>query len=304
MKNYGIIISKKDPAGINIFNNLISNFNFKKITMDLKIKNINKIKKYENIDINYNDLLIDEIYVYNNLTLILTNKESIFCDYLDYFFGFDVFIFATKHKAIKNNSCFCVHTPGNFNKADYGGIDYFIGYSAIDEIAFAFKYLEKINNLPKFNQTLECTHHGPIIYKSSMFIEVGSTELEWENKKAGLIIAKTIIKMTSITYNNFEKQILFGIGGPHYCNNFNKLLDFDKYLIGHVCPKYNLEFLNEELILQGIQKSNYFENNQKNKQILVAVDFKGLGKFKEKIINMLEKLNLNYEKIAKLKKKY
>ena len=47
----------------------------------------------------------------------------------------------------------------------------------------------------------------------------------------------------------------FGIGGLHYANNFNKrILDSD-IAIGHICPKYALENLDKEMILQGMSKT-------------------------------------------------
>ena len=34
--------------------------------------------------------------------------------------------------------------------------------------------------MAKYKLTLECTHHGPLIEKPCVFIEIGSTETEWE----------------------------------------------------------------------------------------------------------------------------
>jgi D-aminoacyl-tRNA deacylase len=296
MKNYAIIISKKDPAGINIFNQLINNYDF--IVDDNLLNEINK--KFINLN---QKSFIEIIYQLNNLILVLTNIDLLECDNLDNLINADVFIFASKHKALSENSCFCVHTPGNFSIAKFGGKDFLLTNCAVDELNYAFFILKKENNLENFIVTFETTHHGPIINKPAMFIEIGSTINQWNNINAAKIISKTIIKITSFNYNNLDKKIILGIGGPHYCNNFNEIAFNEKYLIGHICPKYHLIDLNEEMLKQAIIKSaNSGSYEESLKRIEIVLDWKGLGNNKEKIINLLSNLELMYKKTTNIKK--
>ena len=70
--------------------------------------------------------------------------------------------------------------------------------------------------------TMEATHHGPFVDKPAVFVEIGSTEKEWNDKNNGKIIAETI--MSGLNDENENYKIAVGIGGGHYCNNFNKLV--------------------------------------------------------------------------------
>ena len=138
--------------------------------------------------------------------------------------------------------------------------------------------------------TLECTHHGPLVNKPVMFIEIGSDEEQWKNKKAAEIIAKTIIEMLN---KNNSYKIAFGIGGPHYCNAFNKVLLRTNIALGHICPKYELESLDKEMLLQAIEKTI-------PKPEFILLDWKGLGKEKQRIIELIKELNLEYKRTDSL----
>ena len=90
-----------------------------------------------------------------------------------------------------------------------------------------------------------------------------------------------------------EKKAVVGIGGPHYCNNFNKLAEKSDYAVGHVCPKYMLDKLTPELLKQAIEKT--YEDSP-----LVALDWKGLGPYKRNVTEIIKELGLEYKKIKEL----
>lgn len=133
---------------------------------------------------------------------------------------------------------------------------------------------------------------GNYIEKPAVFIEIGSTINEWQDKNSGKIIAKAIIQ--GLLDTNYQSSIsAFGIGGQHYPSTFNKILLRTNYAIGHICPKYNLEFLDEEMIIQAMNKII-------PKAELVILDWKGIGKEKQRIIDLLEKLKIKYERSDKI----
>jgi len=97
-----IIVSKKDPAGLNIKERLLELFNFKE-TDEL----------FEN----------NKVYQYNNIKLYTTEKESIDCNYVDKEIGCEQIIFATKHRSIEGRNSLSCHAPGNWSKAEVGGFE-------------------------------------------------------------------------------------------------------------------------------------------------------------------------------------
>ena len=91
-----------------------------------------------------------------------------------------------------------------------------------------------------------------------------------------------------------NQRIAFCIGGPHYCNNFNKILERTDIATGHICPKHALEYLDESLIRQAIEMT-------KEKVDLILLDWKGLGKEKARIKVILESMNLEFQRTDKIK---
>ena len=64
------------------------------------------------------------------------------------------------------------------------------------------------------------------------------------------------------------------------------------YAVGHICPKHNLESLDEDMLKQLIDKTL-------PKPEFVILDWKGLGKEKQRILELLEKNSIKYERSDK-----
>ncbi len=252
---YSVIISEKDIAGMNIFSQI------KKLTKE------------------------------PNFEIIKISHETLYSDEIDKMAGGDFLIFATRHSSEKEKPCFCVHTPGNWSHAEFGGKTRELCISpATLQREF---YLElKNQNTTSFPIMLEATHHGPFLpNKPCLFIEIGSSPKEWINEEAGSVVARTLYEVCGKKLK--EKKALIGIGGPHYCDNFSKLLEKTELAIGHICPKHMLDGFTADLALMA--KERTYE-----KDPLFALDWKGLGKNKERVQKILEKEGINYKKIKDL----
>jgi len=192
-----------------------------------------------------------------------------------------------------------VHAPGNFRTADLGGEK---GKVCKSSALFQKQMFEKLNEnvkkyeLDKYQVTLECTHHGPLIQKPCVFIEIGSTETEWEDRRAAFVIAKTISEIIQEFKENPYNEVAVGIGGPHYCPSFNKIQLNSNVAISHVIPKYVFP-IGEEEIKEVIEKTD-------EEVDFVVLDWKGLGKAEERrrLINILEKNYISYKKTSEIEK--
>lgn len=285
--NIAIIASSKDPAGVNIRNNLIELYSFEKVD-----------EKFDGNDI-YESKASNKA-----ITLYLTNNDLIFSENIDKTIYADIFIFASKHRSKENTPSFAVHSIGNWYKANFGGKEKTLCPSS--PILLKNLFLSLIQNShfsmknTNFEVTLEATHHGPYIEKPAVFIEIGSTGKEWSNKFNGEIVAKTIMNILSKSISEkFDESQIFQnqnyescvvLGGGHYNQSANKLMLRANYAVGHICPKYALEHLDEEMLMQAINKTVLRPN-------VIFLDWKGLGEQKQKIILLLEKLNLRYERV-------
>lgn len=226
-----------------------------------------------------------------NSKLYLVEKESIYNDDIDKEIEADLFIFATKHQSEKGVHSLSCHAPGNWSKAEVGGKDKTLCIAPAILLKNAFLELNKLAKNLDHEVTLEVTHHGPYLEKPCFFIEIGSDEKNWQNKEAGKIISKVIINLLKNKNNNYK--IALGIGGPHYCNTFNKVLLRTNIALGHICPKYQLQNLNKEILLQAIEKTI-------PKPEFLLLDWKGLGKEKQRIMELIKELNLEFKRTDNL----
>lgn len=262
-----IISSELDKAGENIRENFLQNYPFEKLEGDIFYNRATdsllvRIKN-ETIYTDFPENIVqEEVKEYG-----LTSIDSIF--------------FATRHKSVAKIPTLTCHTPGNFVKADYGGVD---GQVSPSNPIFQKKVLNEIMNLSKalevsFEVSLEATHHGPLTGLPTTFIEIGSDETYWGIKEAGEVIASAIYK--SISYSEKEKsfRIAAGIGGGHYCPKFTEIMLNTDIAIGHVIAKYNTP-VTDSILCELIKKSKNLE--------VVLLDWKGIKErsdLKDKLTN-------------------
>jgi D-aminoacyl-tRNA deacylase len=253
--NFIVVASKKDKAGMNIVENL------KELNTNIEIK--------------------------------IIEEELITSENIDKNLSADFIIFASKHRSKVPTKTLSIHTIGNFNKAEFGGKHETICPSNALVFKHFFQILKEQNN-SDYEVTMETTHHGPYIETPSIFIEIGSEESDWENKQAGKIIANTIEKAIK-TFKQQKKKIAFGIGGPHYCPNFNNIQLGEEYSIAHLIPEYALP-ISKDIITQIIKKTT-------PKPSYVILDWKGLGgsNQKNRLLNLLESFDLNVVKSKQAK---
>ena len=241
-----------------------------------------------------------------HMPIIELSKESIFSDDLNEknypeLRNIDFIVFATKHRSEKGNPSLSVHAPGNWRTAEFGGKS----GKACKTSAFVIKYLfQNLNKIYSENKesldrpyeiTLEVTHHGPLIDLPCCFIELGSSENEWGDKSAAKIIAKTIFSLEN--YDPPSSWIAsIGIGGPHYCPNFNKIQLNTNYALSHIISEYSFPIT--ELILKEAEEKT-IENLKE-----VLIDWKGMGKSeeKEKILELLKRLGYKYTRTTSASK--
>ena len=277
-----IVIDKNDTASMNIFQKLIDEEKvFTKSSMRFKG---------------------EPIYFYKGAYMVLNDNRSAEAEKIDYDIETmlsirpDMVIFPTIHRSRSEIPSFSAHAPGNWGSADAGGIERKLCFSAesfIKEALIYMKSKEKNGDIGHFDVVQEATHHGPLLSCPCMFIEIGSTEKEWKNDNAGRLIANTLVYLIENAEEIKSKgyKSFIGIGGPHTCSNFMKIVLNDESLaLAHTCPKHSLENLDSEMLDQAIERCS-------NPAELVVLDWKGMGQEKERIKDMLESKGIAYKKV-------
>ena len=273
-EKYLVVASKKDRAGINITTQL-SQFRANPL--------ISSVKKAPSFDFY---LVDDEIIETKNIDLNRINQ-------------YDFIIFASKHASEKGEKALTIHAPGNFRDARFGGER---GKVCKASAIFMKQIFEKLNqtaekyHLRDYKISMEATHHGPLIDKPCLFIEIGSTENEWRDSKAAFIVAKTISEIIDEFKHNPYNEVALAVGGPHYCPNFNKIQANSNIAISHVISQYVFP-LTEEMIREAVEKTE-------EEIDFVLLDWKGLGNEEHRKIvkEILDKLYLNSKKTSDVSK--
>ncbi len=213
----------------------------------------------------------------------------------------DCIIFASTHRSEKGKPSLSLHAPGNWRNADLGGQAGKVSKTSAFILKYLFQELNKNyekdkNSLSEeYELTLEVTHHGPSIDIPCVFIELGSTEKQWNDREAAKIIAKTILSLENYPEKN-DWIASIGIGGPHYCNNFNKIELNSQYAIGHIIPEYVLP-LTESILKEAEQKT-------KESNVEILIDWKGCGKSEQKqeMMKIIERSGLKYKRTNAIEK--
>jgi D-aminoacyl-tRNA deacylase len=264
-----IVCSLNDPAGKNIRDRLLESYPFKAVG-----------EKFDSSD----------VYSWDDKIIVSSRKDIVFVDKLDETFGECRYVFLSRHRAESGIPSLTAHFTGNFGSAAFGGNP---GQIAKYSPRMLKNYLIGLDSwkseIPNsYNITLEATHHGPTALQSPLlFVELGTTEREWSDQRTAETIAKALI--VSLESEKKYEKCAVGIGGTHYPEKLNKILLQTEIAIGPIVPKHALEFFNKQMLDQMVSKSD-------QKVEFVIVDEKGLGKYKQDVLKVLDGSTL--ERIA------
>ncbi len=198
-------------------------------------------------------------------------------------FETDLLVFASKHSSATAKPCLTTHFTGNWGSAEHGGRERELSFAHPPALKAAFDFLRE-NPLDGFPLVMEATHHGPTSLPCPvLFVEVGSSEKEWGNKAACELVARACLEACAAPKT---EECVLGFGGGHYCPKFSGLEG--GFLFSHVCPKYALEFLDEGMLEQAIEKAGADVKK-------AFVDKKGCGAHKTRVVGLLEGAGLDCE---------
>ncbi|MHA2297081.1 MAG: D-aminoacyl-tRNA deacylase [Candidatus Hodarchaeales archaeon] len=171
-------------------------------------------------------------------------------------------IFLSRHRAKSLKPSFTVHPVGNFNQALVGGKVATLCPCDSFTLKRLLLNVNKLINTGEYNLShhyeisIEATHHGPSSTIPVAFIEVGSSETQWQEKEACKLIADAVnlfFKEKKDLEDEWVPAIAFG--SNHYSSKFSRLVLETENALGHVCAKYAISSLNADLVRQMIEKT-------------------------------------------------
>jgi len=231
----------------------------------------------------------NDIFRGKNYDLLIISTPAISADWLEEKYDYDGFIFLSKHAAESGVLALTCHSTGNFSEARFGGND---KQMAIPHPDIQKKYLQNLwenkSHFSDFQITIEATHHGPTaLNKPSIFIEIGTTNKQWEDVSLCNSVAMMVDKVLSENIPLNPHAICFG--GTHYPEKFTNELLNGKFALGTVMPKHALDYLDEKMF------SHILERNKTAKAAFL--DWAGLGPNKKKVVEFLDATDLEVIKL-------
>ena len=108
-------------------------------------------------------------------------------------------------------------------------------------------------NAPEgYQATYEVTHHGPTeLSTPSFFVEIGSTEKEWTDARAGSAVALSVLEADPTDTVN-----VLGIGGTHYARRETEIALRSRAAFGHIVHSRFVASLDPAMLAALAEKSH------------------------------------------------
>ena len=159
--------------------------------------------------------------------------------------------FASKHSG-ETGRLLTAHHTGNFGPADHGGEAGAFARACPNAHAHVLARLDE-HAPERYEVGMECTHHGPTaVGAPSMFVEVGSSEAEWEDPEAARAVARAIRDLQGVEPDrepenggDWSRRQLVGVGGGHYAPRFERVARETDWAFGHVAADWGLDALGD-----------------------------------------------------------
>jgi D-aminoacyl-tRNA deacylase len=205
----------------------------------------------------------------------------------------ELIVFISRHSSQSGTPTLSVHTPGNIGEAELGGLPRTVSVSPAQAMQTALKTLHSLaieKNLA-YEVSYEGTHHGPSLNVSTMFVELGSSELQWRDVSAAEVVGHAAIEAITKRENSETRTAVLGIGGTHYNQKFTQMALKGEAIFGHMIPKYALKKIDTSILRQCIERTQ-------ETVVSAILDWKGIrSEDKQPVLSMLADIGLPTNKI-------
>jgi D-aminoacyl-tRNA deacylase len=148
------------------------------------------------------------------------------------------------------------HFTGNFGPAEHGGVPGELARTCPNVQRAVVEAFDR--HAPEgYDVGIECTHHGPSdVGAPSLFVELGSSETEWDDPEGAAAVARAVLEISGATPDatrsvdaaspgaadsGHEPRQIVGFGGGHYAPQFERVLRETDWAIGHIGADWVLQ---------------------------------------------------------------
>jgi D-aminoacyl-tRNA deacylase len=167
------------------------------------------------------------------------------------------------------------HFTGNFGPAEYGGEPGELARTCPNVQRAVVAAFDR--HAPEgYDVGVECTHHGPSdVGAPSLFVELGSSESEWEDSAGARAVAQSVLELSGVEPDAGAdgggrdtiapdapeaRRHVVGFGGGHYAPEFERIVRETDWRVGHVAADWVLGAMgapeaNADLIERAFEQS-------------------------------------------------
>lgn len=187
----------------------------------------------------------------NEVTFHTTNDRIVNADRSALNPDADIIIVVSRHSSVNPVPVLTVHPPGNFGEGQLGGNDFELGMTSPAWMKAVLQNHAKF--VPEgYRVSYEITHHGPTDFPApTFFVEVGSTEKEWNDEKAYTAAAKSVLYAKPAS----DSIPIIGFGGTHYAVRQSVIGQETKGALGHMMHTRDVGAVKPEMVAQMREKS-------------------------------------------------
>ncbi|MCJ7763166.1 hypothetical protein MUP38_06920 [Candidatus Bathyarchaeota archaeon] len=268
--------SSKDVAGLNIARQILNHYPFSKTS-----------QAFQESPVYHAEINGKQVH------LVTLQEETINAQTLpDHFEDLNLIVFISRHSSASGTPTLSVHTPGNFNTAELGGLPRQVSVSPATAMQTALKALKRYQQEMNLDYAVsyECTHHGPSLNVPTMFVELGSSAKQWSDTKAAEAVAHAAMQAIA-NFSVPKRMAVLGIGGTHYNQRFTKMALADEAVFSHMIPKYAVQHVDAEILTHCMERTL-------EKVDGAILDWKGIkGNDKSKLLAALQEIRLPYTRV-------
>ena len=226
------------------------------------------------------------VYQKGSMLLAILDQELVRPPSLDDYFNPHAYVFLSRHSAESGIASLTAHTAGNFSgESRLGGNGRELAMADPSLLKnYMISMAKREGQARGYQIVIEATHHGPTsLRRPLLFVEIGASEKNWGDRRAARLVADSLVE--SLTIHRTWEKTAIGFGGTHYPDKFNRMLLESDVAISFIVPKYALEYIDESMLGQMLQKTT-------SPVRYAVVDWKGLGGHKERILRLIQQFGL------------
>lgn len=180
------------------------------------------------------------------LRFLETKDRLIYENGLDARTGADLIVFISRHASKNPFPALTVHVTGNYGEAGLGGDPRSLAAAAPE---WMHAVLNRLNERSPggYRISYEVTHHGPTDMNTpSFFVEIGSTEKEWDDENAAETVASSLLEVLKGGPGPVIRVI--GFGGNHYAARETETALTSRAAFGHMVHTRDVPLIDEAMI--------------------------------------------------------